>query len=271
MTFEAKLFIQGVGCYVAHEHDKLLVLFPDQEQADVGGLPKPGGQELCDHYTVVQMNARSLDPSHPELWLTLDVHKHWIGFQAAGNPTSMNGVESKLDQFLPGIKTILAQAEFPQFAALRSNVLPGAGFVARSTQKGGCPSTWTRPNRTCPSLSVSSSSGVRMGHQSAWITPRSQVSSRSTSATPWMICISNSAPSAAKTYPPSTSTPSEACSRSGSGTFATWSDQPDRSIPFPVSSISTSSSPMRCAPIYRGSSRRQVIASRYPGWYRPGT
>lgn len=137
MTFHARLFIQGVGSYVPHEDDdKLLVLFPNNDHTDVQQLPRPRDQEICDHYAAAQMEARSLVPDGPDVWLSLDVEEHWIGFEAGGNPKPMSDVRGRLEPFLPQMGEVLGRAGHPQFAALRHDVLPAAGAVAKRL-KGG--------------------------------------------------------------------------------------------------------------------------------------
>lgn len=135
MTFEAKLFIQGVGCYVPHEDDKkMLVLFPDQEHADSGDLTELG-HEICNHYAVVQLDSRSLGIGGPSLWVTMDVQKHWVGVEAVG-AGGMTNIVSQLSPHLPAMAGALGAAGHANHSPLRTDVLPGKGGVAKRL-KGG--------------------------------------------------------------------------------------------------------------------------------------
>lgn len=137
MAFPAKLFIQGVGSYVPHEDDKhLLVLFPDQAHDDVGKLPRPPGQKICDHYAVVQMDAQHFGPADPGLWLSLDVAKYWIGIAAPGSDV-MNDVDRQLGTCLPPLKDVLAKVRLQAFAGLNPQVFPGAQDAELDRLKAG--------------------------------------------------------------------------------------------------------------------------------------
>jgi hypothetical protein len=135
-TFETRVFLHGVGSYVPHEDgNKLLVLFPDQDHAMERGIQAPEGGEICRHHMVVQMDARALDPSlPPNLWLTLDVAKHWIGF-SSDSEELMNLEEGRIDG-LADIETLLAGAGGGAPSGLDPRALPGAAFDSRLLAAG---------------------------------------------------------------------------------------------------------------------------------------
>jgi hypothetical protein len=135
VTFEAKLFIQGVGCYVPHENDEeMLVLFPEQRHADVKKLEKLG-HTICKHYAVVQLESRSLGIPGPTRWTTLDVDKCWIGVDPGG-ASGMSGVNAELLRNLPAMVEALGAADHGKHSPFRADVLPGKGGVAKRL-KGG--------------------------------------------------------------------------------------------------------------------------------------
>lgn len=125
MPFTARILIQGAATYVPHENlDKLLVLFPDQEHAIARGVEEPGGTEMCRHLAVVQLDARALDPGLPEgLWLSLDVAKHWVGFES-DSEEAMNLEDGKIEGLAP-VETILEKVGLSAYAALDARALPG--------------------------------------------------------------------------------------------------------------------------------------------------
>jgi hypothetical protein len=92
MSFETRLYIQGVGIYVPHDQrNELLVLFPNQERAHERGLRDLQDQPICRHHAVVQFNSRYLEERSPsplaemrlsKAWTTLDVSGMWVGFSA---------------------------------------------------------------------------------------------------------------------------------------------------------------------------------------------
>lgn len=134
LSFETRIFLHGVASYVPHEDlDKLLVLFPDQDHAVERGIRAPEGGEICRHYMVVQMDARALDPSlPPNLWLTLDVAKHWIGV------SSDSGVSMDLKQGIDGLADVhtLSGAGLGSSSSLDRRALPGSTFEPRLLAAG---------------------------------------------------------------------------------------------------------------------------------------
>lgn len=135
MPFEARIFVHGVANFVPHtDGTKLLALFPDQEYAMERGIEAPQGGEICKHYMVVQMDARLLDPRlPPNLWLTLDVAKHWIGFES-NSQQSMMLKDGQIDG-LTQIETLLGGAGTAS-SALDQKALPGPGFDPRLLSAG---------------------------------------------------------------------------------------------------------------------------------------
>lgn len=128
MPFTARILIQGAATYVPHEDlDRLLVLFPDQEHAIARGVEEPGGTEMCRHFALVQMDARALDPALPEgLWLSLDVAKHWVGFQS-DSQVEMKLPDGKIDGLAP-VEEMLENLGLSEYAALDERALPGPGM-----------------------------------------------------------------------------------------------------------------------------------------------
>lgn len=127
MTFEATLYIQGVANFVPHENgDSLLVLFPEQERAIDRGIPRPGDEEICRHYAVVQIDSRCLVPEMPRLWLTLDLAGHWVGFE------SDSQVEMELDQNpirgVASLEELLERVQLGGFTGIDPSALPGSGI-----------------------------------------------------------------------------------------------------------------------------------------------
>jgi hypothetical protein len=85
MSFEARLYIQGVSVYVPHpERPEVLVLFPDQERANQRGLRDLKGEKICHHQAAVQFSSRYLENAAtsrlPDAWTTMDISGMWVGF-----------------------------------------------------------------------------------------------------------------------------------------------------------------------------------------------
>lgn len=136
MTFDARIFIHGVANFIPHkEGDKLLVLFPDQEEALQRGMKTPGERELCRHYAVVQMDSRCLDPELPRLWLTLDIDKHWLSIES-DSTVPMNLSDEEPISGLLRLGEILEKVQLGAFTELDERALPGPGFDP-SLVKGG--------------------------------------------------------------------------------------------------------------------------------------
>jgi len=145
MTFKARVFIQGAGCYVPHvDRDKLLVLFPRHDHDRVGDLAVPHTGDVCDHDFVVQFDASCLKPDlPPNLWLSLDVTDRWVGFDSDSRKRMNlpNGT-------VPGLfvmQEILSDVGLGDHAALNEDLLPGrspdagllsGGFYADRGQVG---------------------------------------------------------------------------------------------------------------------------------------
>ena len=78
MTFEARIFIQGVANYVpSSDGRKLEVLFPDQEKAGLKDK-KVGDKKLCDHHAVVEMDARQLEKPSKRPWESIAIEGRHI-------------------------------------------------------------------------------------------------------------------------------------------------------------------------------------------------
>lgn len=136
MPFEARILVHGVANFVPHtDGTKLLALFPDQAYAMDRGIRAPEGGEICKHYMVVQMDARVLDPRlPPKLWLTLEVAKHWIGFES-DDPKPMELKEGKIDG-LTQMESLLEGAGFAGSPTLDRRALPGSDFDSRLLAAG---------------------------------------------------------------------------------------------------------------------------------------
>ena len=136
MPFEARIFVHGVANFVPHtDGTKLLALFPDQRYAMERGIQAPAGGKICKHYMVVQMDARVLDPRlPPKLWLTLDVAKHWIGFES-DHAQAMNLGDGGIDGLTP-LDAVLDEAGLASSAALDRRALPGPQFDPRLLSGG---------------------------------------------------------------------------------------------------------------------------------------
>ena len=136
MSFEARLYIQGVGVYVPHAKNReLLVLFPNQERAHQRGLLDPDGKPFCRHYAAVQFDARyltngngaSLAAGLPAPWTTIDITGSWVGFRTE----AQQSVEFTLptDGVVPGVPRLsellepLSQVD----ASLDPQAWPGQG------------------------------------------------------------------------------------------------------------------------------------------------
>lgn len=144
MSFEARLYIQGVGAYVPHEDgSKMLVLFPSQEQAHRRGLRDLHGNPICRHSAVVQFDARCLgnlaqfSPKLPEPWATLDVSGLWVGFQAKGKDipsfrmAGNNGVPG-----VPYLPDIVENFKIAVDPSLDPRAWPGSNSVAELLKAG---------------------------------------------------------------------------------------------------------------------------------------
>jgi hypothetical protein len=93
MSFEARLYIQGVAVFVPDEKEpesKMSVLFPNQEKAAEMGIRDSKGKPICRHHAVLQFDSRSLDSEPPHLfqgkspkgWTTIDLSGLWLRFTA---------------------------------------------------------------------------------------------------------------------------------------------------------------------------------------------
>ena len=83
MSFEARVYIQGVGVYFPRENGELHVLFPDQEKAAERKIHEHKGIPVCRHHAVVQFDTSYLaapDPTVP--WTTLDISGLWVSLSA---------------------------------------------------------------------------------------------------------------------------------------------------------------------------------------------
>lgn len=89
MSFEARLYIQGVGVYVPNKEkpeSKMLVLFPNQEKASERGIRDSKGNPVCRHHAVVQFDPRCFASAAleglPNAWTTIDLSGMWLRFTA---------------------------------------------------------------------------------------------------------------------------------------------------------------------------------------------
>jgi len=128
MTFKARVFIQGAGCYVPHvDADKLLVLFPNHNHSRVADVAVPHTGAICDHHFVVQFDARCLNSSLPPgLWTSFDLCDHWVGFDTDSQQAMQlpNGTVPGP----PSILEMLTKVGLGGLATLNPRALPGGNF-----------------------------------------------------------------------------------------------------------------------------------------------
>lgn len=147
MSFEARLYIQGVGVYVPHDkRPEMLVLFPSQEEAHKRGLRDLHGNPICRHHAVVQFDARclgnlaELPPMYLEPWTTLDVSGHWLGFQAErADGTAVPSFRMAGNNGVPGVPhltDVVRNFKVPVNPALNPDAWPGKSPVAEILKAG---------------------------------------------------------------------------------------------------------------------------------------
>lgn len=144
MSCEVRLYIQGVGVYVPHvDRSKMLVLFPNQEQAHKRGLRDSDGNPICRHHAVVQFDARCLinlpdfPPGLSEPWTTLDLSGHWLGFQADGGEIPQFRLAG--NNSVPGVPylpDICNNFKIPVASSLDGGAWPGGSSVAELLEAG---------------------------------------------------------------------------------------------------------------------------------------
>lgn len=135
MSFEARIYIQGVGIYVPHtEKNELLVLFPSQEKAHVRGLRDSQGKTICRHHAVVQFSARYLDHRLPDAWTSMDLSGTWVGFSAEPEPGRSLPHRLTVDGRVDGVPYL--PEILPQSGALDQRAWPGQGSEAEILRAG---------------------------------------------------------------------------------------------------------------------------------------
>ena len=144
MPFEARLYIQGVSVYVPHpERPEVLVLFPDQEQANQRGLRDLKGDPICHHHAVVQFSSRYLENAAtsrlPDAWTTIDISSLWVGFSTDSK------VETRLTRddgrvagvpYLPEALELIKQPAAPLSSSLAPQAYPGQNAEAQFLKAG---------------------------------------------------------------------------------------------------------------------------------------
>jgi hypothetical protein len=168
MSFEARVYIQGVGVYVPHAdrpETELLVLFPKQEIAESKGVSTKE-KPICRHHAAVQFSARYLEDGHrteglgtnreiavagppPDGWATLDVSGLWLWLTApaaaATRPTRLSIADLETGGHrVPGVPHLpeILRDQVPPGAAspLDPSIHPGAwpnGGTEADFLKGG--------------------------------------------------------------------------------------------------------------------------------------
>ena len=80
MTFEARVYIQGVAGYLPHtDREEILVLMPRQSRAYKAGIRNRRGKEFCDHKAFVQY---LVEPGRMKDWKTKSIAGKWVGFKS---------------------------------------------------------------------------------------------------------------------------------------------------------------------------------------------
>lgn len=91
MSFEARVYIQGVAVYVPDEKEptsRMRVLFPNQARASEMGIRDSEGTSICQHHAVVQFDARCLASEaerpllgDPDSWKTIELSGKLLRFE----------------------------------------------------------------------------------------------------------------------------------------------------------------------------------------------